>query len=181
MKLINFIFLFLFFISSLVADERIIKLDRLFNDLKINNTSISYEVEQKIWKMWSTHPNDQKLTNMLADGSDLVNNQKLNEAIDVFSKVIELDPNWAEAWNKRATVFYLIGEYEKSQNDIDKVLDLEKRHFGALAGQGLVNIKLKNYEKAIKSYEEAMKIYPSMNSGKIMIKRIKELIKEQST
>ena len=64
MKLINFIFLFLFFVSSLVADERIIKLDRLFNDLKINNTSISYEVEQKIWKMWSTHPNDQKLTNM---------------------------------------------------------------------------------------------------------------------
>ena len=86
MKLINFIFLFLFFISSLVADERIIKLDRLFNDLKINNTSISYEVEQKIWKMWSTHPNDQKLTNMLADGSDLVNNQKLNEAIDVLIK-----------------------------------------------------------------------------------------------
>ena len=181
MKLINFIFLFLFFISSLVADERIIKLDRLFNDLKINNSSIGFEIEQKIWKMWSTHPYDNKLTNMLADGSDLVNNQKLYQAIDIFSKVIELDPNWAEAWNKRATVFYLIGEYEKSQNDIDKVLDLEKRHFGALAGQGLVNIKLKNYEKAIKSYEEAMKIYPSMNSGKIMIKRIKELIKEQST
>ena len=177
----NIIFFLIFFATTLVADERTIKLDRLFNDLKINNSSISYEVEQKIWKMWSTHPHDNKLTNMLADGSDLVNNQKLYQAIDIFSKVIELDPNWAEAWNKRATVFYLIGEYEKSQNDIDKVLDLEKRHFGALAGQGLVNIKLKNYEKAIKSYEEAMKIYPSMNSGKIMIKRIKELIKEQST
>ena len=109
-----------------------------------------------------------------------INNKKLNEAIVKFSDVIELDPNWAEAWNKRATVFYLIGEYQKSQNDIDKVLGLEKRHFGALAGQGLVNIELQNYEKAIKSYQEAMKIYPTMNTGKIMIKRIKELIKKQS-
>ena len=117
---------------------------------------------------------------MLAEGTTLVNNQKLNEAIIMFSKVIELDPNWAEAWNKRATLFYLIGEYQKSQNDIDKVLDLEKRHFGALAGQGLVNIELQNYEKAIKSYEDAMKIYPAMKSPKIMIKEIEELIKKQS-
>ena len=62
----------------------------------------------------------------------------------ILTNVINLDPKWAEPWNKRATVFYIIGEYKKSQNDINKVLELEKRHFGALAGQGLVNIKLKN-------------------------------------
>ena len=174
----------LFFVIVLTsysfADDRIIKLNQLFEDLKIENKSISAEVEQKIWKIWSTHPNNEKLTKMLREGTDLVNNQKLNEAIVLFSDLIELDPNWAEAWNKRATVFYLIGEYQKSQNDIKKVLDLEKRHFGALAGQGLVNIELQNYEKAIKSYQDAMKIYPTMNSGKIMIKRIRELIKKQS-
>ena len=175
----NIIFFLIFFTTTLVAEERTIKLERLFNDLKINNSSISYEVEQKIWKLWSTHPNDQKLTNMLADGSDLVNNQKLNEAIDVFSKVIELDPNWAEAWNKRATVYYMIGEFEKSQADINKVLELESRHFGALAGQGLVNIHLKNYEKSIESYKRAKEIYPSMKSPDIMIEQIKKLIKEQ--
>ena len=179
MKKILCIFLIIYPLN-LVADERVIKLDKLFNDLRIDNKSISAKVEKKIWKIWSTHPNNKRLTNMLAEGTDLVNNQKLNEAIIKFSNVIELDPNWAEAWNKRATVFYLIGEYQKSQNDIDKVLDLEKRHFGALAGQGLVNIELKNYEKAIKSYQDAMKIYPTMNSGKIMIKRIRELIKKQS-
>ena len=179
MKKILCIFLIIYPLN-LVADERVIKLNKLFNDLRIDNKSISTKVEKKIWKIWSTHPNNKRLTNMLAEGTDLVNNQKLNEAIIKFSNVIELDPNWAEAWNKRATVFYLIGEYQKSQNDIDKVLDLEKRHFGALAGQGLVNIELKNYEKAIKSYQDAMKIYPTMNSGKIMINRIKELIKKQS-
>ncbi len=179
MKKILF-FIFFLYSSNLFADERIIKLNELFNDLRIDNESISAEVEQKIWKIWSTHPNNERLTNMLAEGTDLVNNQKLNEAIVKFSDVIELDPNWAEAWNKRATVFYLIGEYQKSQNDIDKVLGLEKRHFGALAGQGLVNIKLQNYEKAIESYKRAKEIYPSMKSPDIMINQIKKIIKEQS-
>ena len=72
----------------------------------------------------------------------------------------------------------MIGEYQKSQNDINKVLKLEKRHFGALAGQGLVNIKLKNYEKAIKSYQRALEIYPTMQSANIMIREIEALIKE---
>ena len=117
---------------------------------------------------------------MLNKGSDLVNENKFNDAIDIFTKVIKLDPNWAEAWNKRATVYYIVGKFQKSQKDIDKVLKLEKRHFGALAGQGLVNIQLQNYEKAIKSYEKAQKIYPAMESPKTMIKEINELIKKQS-
>ena len=104
----------------------------------------------------------------------------LEKAIEIFTDVIDLDPSWAEAWNKRATVYYMIGEFEKSQADINKVLELESRHFGALAGQGLVNIELKNYEKAIKSYQQAQEIYPSMQSPNIMIEKIKKLIKKQS-
>ena len=73
----------------------------------------------------------------------------------------------------------MIGDFQESQKDINKVLELEKRHFGALAGQGLVNIQLQNYEKAIKSYERAQKIYPSMESPKIMIEKINKLIKMQ--
>ena len=179
MKKIIFIILILYS-NVLIADERKSELDKLFNDLKINNDSLSFKAEQKIWKLWSTHPSDQKLTEMLSKGSDLVNNQKHDEAIIIFTKVIDLDPDWAEAWNKRATVLYLIGEYQGSQNDINKVLQLEDRHFGALAGQGLVNIQLKNYEKAIMSYEKAKKIYPTMKSPDIMIKQLEELIRNQS-
>ena len=72
------------------------------------------------------------------------------------------------------------GEFKKSQDDIDKLLELEKRHFGALAGQGWVNIQLRNYEKAIKSYQMAEEIYPGMKSPKLMIKQIEELIRGQS-
>ena len=167
-------------ISQSFADERKDQLNKLFKELKNDNSNLTYEIEQKIWKIWSTHPKKNKLTLMLSKGSDLVKNNKLNEAVKVFTKVIELDPEWAEAWNKRATVLYLLGEFKKSQKDIDKVLELEKRHFGALAGQGLVNIQLKNYEKAIMSYKKAQEIYPSMKSPKIMIKEIEDLIKKQS-
>ena len=70
-----------------------------------------------------------------------------------------------------------MGRYQDSLNDIDEVLKRENRHFCALSGQALVQIKLKNYEKAIKSYQAAQKIYPSMKTSKIMILQIEELIK----
>ena len=109
-----------------------------------------------------------------------MNENKLEEAYDIFTKVIDKDPNWAEAWNKRATVLYLMGEYELSQSDINKVLQIEKRHFGALTGQGLVQIALENYEKAIDSYIEAHKIHPYMKSPMIMIQKLQKELKKQA-
>ena len=178
MKNILAIILLFFSTSILTANERDVQLDKLFTELKKNISSSSPGIVQQIWILWSTHPTDQKLTSMLDEGSILVQDQKLNKAIKVFTEVIKMDPSWAEAWNKRATVYYMIGEFQKSQNDIDKVLELEERHFGALAGQGLVNIQLKNYEKAILSYKKAQEIYPSMQSPEIMIKQIENLIKQ---
>ncbi len=171
---------FLFSQTSSFANERDERLNQLFNELKVNKSKDASEVEQEIWKIWSTHPSDAKLTARLEEGSQFVRNQQLSKAIEIFTEVINLDQNWAEAWNKRATVFYMIGEFKKSQDDIDKVLAIEARHFGALAGQGLVNIQLKNYEKAIFSYQQAKEIHPSMQSPEIMIRRIEELIKQQT-
>jgi tetratricopeptide (TPR) repeat protein len=178
-NIIIFFISLLFLTISSKANDRNIQLNRLFNELKINNAALVYGTEQKIWKIWSTHPTDEKLTLKLSKGTNLMQGNTLSKAIEIFSDLIELDPNWAEAWNKRATALYLIGDYEGSQKDIDKVLKLEDRHFGALAGQGLVNIKLENYEKAIESYERAQEIYPAMQSPKVMIEQIKELIKQQ--
>ena len=161
------------------SEDRDNQLNRLFNELKINNLALVYGTEQKIWEIWSTHLTDENLTLELLKGSNLMQGDTISESIKIFSKLIERDPNWAEAWNKRATALYLIGDYEGSQKDIDRVLELENRHFGALAGQGLVNIKLENYEKAIESYKRAQEIYPAMQSPKIMIEQIEQLIKQQ--
>ena len=179
-KLFLVILFYLFSQVSSLANERDTRLNQLFNELKANKSKVAFIIEQEIWALWSTHPTDEKLTARLEEGSQFVRDQNYIKAKDIFTEVINLDQSWAEAWNKRATVLYMLGEFEKSQNDIDQVLALEQRHFGALAGQGLVNIQLKNYEKAILSYEKALKIYPSMKSPSIMIEEIKKIIKKDT-
>ena len=180
MKKILTIIILILSTTTLNANDRDVELNKLFLELKKNITSSSSGIAQQIWMLWSTHPTDQKLTSILDEGSRLVQDQQYNRAIDVFTEAIELDPTWAEAWNKRATVYYIVGEFQKSQEDIDKVLELEERHFGALAGQGMVNIQLKNYDKAKRSYQKAQEIYPAMKSSKVMIEQIEELIKRHS-
>ena len=175
----------LLFFSNTNSEERDLELNELFNQLKNNNDVASaFEIEKKIWKIWSIHPSNNRggyrLTELLAQGSFLMDEQELNTAYEIFSQIILVDPNWAEAWNKRATVLYLLGRYQESQEDIDEVLKLERRHLGALSGQGLVQTGLKDYEKAINSYKEVQKIYPSMQAPKVMIPHLKELIKGQS-
>ena len=166
---------------SYASDQYNTKLNNLFNQLKSASSSITAkEIETKIWEMWTTHPDEESLTNLLAKGSYYMSQNQLTSAHNVFSKAIELDPKWAEAWNKRATVLYLMGNYELSQNDIDEVLKLEKRHFGALSGQGMVQTALKNYQKAIDSYIEAHKVYPAMKTPLIMIEKLQILIQQES-
>ena len=184
-KLLGVLALSLLFFSNVNSEERDLELNKLFNQLKNNsNTSMAFEIEKKIWKIWSIHPSKDRrgyrLTELLAHGSLLIAEQKLNKAYEIFSQIILADPNWPEAWNKRATVLYMLGRYQESQEDINEVLKLEKRHFGALSGQGLVQTELKNYEKAVKSNIEVQKIYPAMQAPKVMIPRLKELIKGQS-
>ena len=108
------------FFSIVNSQEREAKLNELFNQLK-NNSDVSsaFEIEMKIWNIWSTHPSQENLTQLLAKGSNLMSEQKLNKAYETFSIVVGLDSNWAEGWNKRATVLFMLGRYQESQNDID--------------------------------------------------------------
>ena len=179
-KIITTFFAIFFITTSSNSNEYEIRLNDLFEKLKIQNHSIAIDTEMKIWDIWTKHPTNQNLNSLLSRGTKFMNQEQYSVAVDIFSTVIKKDPKWAEAWNKRATVFYLMGKYQDSQNDIDKVLKLEKRHFGALAGQGMVNIQLKNYDKAKQSYQKVQEIYPAMKSPKVMIEQIEELIKRQS-
>ena len=179
-KLFLVILVYLFSQVSSLANERDTRLNQLFNELKANKSKVAFIIEQEIWALWSTHPTNEKLTARLEEGSQFVRDQNYMKAKDIFTEVINLDQNWAEAWNKRATVLYLMGNFELSQNDIDMVLSLEKRHFGALAGQGMVQTAMKNYQKAIDSYIEAHRVYPAMRTPLIMIEKLKVLIQKES-
>ena len=178
-----FILVISFFENSL-ANERENKLDHLFDKLKISTKLESLKIESEIWDIWSVHPSkDRKgyrLTEMLSKGELLMNTGRLENALEVFTIIVAADPEWSEGWNKRATVLYLLGNYEDSINDIKKTLILEKRHFGALSGLGLIQIELQNYSLALECYKKAIKIYPTMEAPKKMIPLIEKLIKDKN-
>jgi len=167
-----------FFISAQSSQKNI--LNDLFNKLKkIDNSKNAVLLEEKIWSIWNEHPTNNRLTERLEFGTELMQYGNYNYALKVFNNIIITDPKWSEAWNKRATLYFLMSEFTNSLDDIDKVLNLEPRHFGALSGQARIFIKLQKYENAIKSIENALKFYPSFKSGE-MIPEIERLIKEES-
>ena len=182
-KLLGILVLGLLFCGNVLAEtkDRDLRLNQLFEQLKkSNNTSLAFEIEMKIWNIWSTHPTHDNLTQSLAKGSGLMSEGELEAAYKIFSTIIESAPDWAEGWNKRATVLYLMGRYQESLKDINEVLKRESRHFGALSGQGLVQTELQNYEKAIKSYQTVQKIYPFIGAAKVMIPHLRKLIKDEA-
>ena len=175
------LFFFIFYTAANSENfEQKNKLNRLFDQLgKVNNSKTAALIEKEIWSLWHEHPNNNKLTDKLELGIELMQYGSYDYALKIFDNIIKADPNWSEAWNKRATVLFLMSQYTKSLSDIEKVLIIESRHFGALSGQARIFIKLQEYEKAIKSLKRALKFYPSFKSGDL-IPEIEKLIKEES-
>ena len=175
---ILFLFISSFFISAQSSQK--ILLNKLFDQLvKVNDSNNAEELEKKIWSIWIKHSDDNSLTEKLEFGTELMQYGDYNYALRVFDNIIVTDPKWSEAWNKRATVYFLMSQFANSLGDIDKVLSIEPRHFGALSGQARIFIKLQKYEKAIESIERALKFYPSFKSREL-IPEIERLIKEDS-
>ena len=184
-KILKVLVFSLLLFNNVNAGERNNKLDKLFIKLKeTKNLSSAEAIEKEIQEIWSIHPSDDRrgfrLTELLFQGTRLMNGGELSKAYELFTKIIATEPDWSEASNKRATVLYLMNRYESSLNDIKITLTLEPKHFGALSGQALNYIELKQYEKAIESYEAAQKIYPLLDSAEKMIPELKELINDQA-
>ena len=106
-----------------------------------------------------------------------MNDGQLETALNFFDEVIRLAPGFAEGWNKRATVFYLMKNLDRSVNDIAQTLRLEPRHFGALSGLGLINQALGHTKAAIRAYERALKINPHLFRIKERVRFMKRLLK----
>ena len=159
-----------------INDLKSQELDILFEKLsKIRDPYLGNLIEKKIWKVWNNHPGDEKLTDKLQLGKELMNEGNYSFALQVFSNIIKNDPSWPEAWNARATLLYYMKDYQKSLADIEKVLILEPRHFGALSGRAQISIRLEEYEKAITDLKKVKKLSPS-SKGDNLIEKLKELI-----
>jgi len=175
-KHISFIIIFLFVSTNNVYPDN---LNILFKELlNAKNLQQAEKLEDQIWNNWTRHPNNEYLTNKLENGTYSMYHQQYRMALKLFTDVINEDPKWAEGWNKRATLLFILGDYEKSLDDIEKVLDIEPRHFGALSGRAQIYLSLKEYEKAVDDLRKAKSIYPLIKSGE-NIKLIEKIIKDQ--
>ena len=153
------------------------RLDGLFTRLKSAANPIEARlVEETIWRIWLIS-NDARANRLMARGVDAMNRGDNARALAAFDDIVRILPGFAEGWNKRATVHYLMGNHETSLGDIVRTLALEPRHFGALSGRGLVNLALGREETALKAFEAALRIYPRLPGAKSHIKALREKLK----
>jgi len=157
------------------ADQTDSKLDGLFRQLRAaSEPSAAQQAEASIWQIW-VHNGDPEVDRRMAIGILSINHGQLNRSLASFDKIVDMAPNFAEGWNKRATVHYLMGNYDASVNDIQKTLALEPRHFGALSGMGLIFDAVGNGAAAVRVWERALEVHPHMQG---IVPRLKELKRE---
>jgi len=130
--------------------------------------------EAAIWEIWG-RSGDAEIDELYQKGLQLMNFGAAGEAIKVFTIIIGKKPEFAEGWNKRATLYYSIGEYQKSLRDCDEVMKRNPLHFGALAGYGMIYTQLNQLERALEYFRRALKINPNMQGVAINI----ELLEKQ--
>jgi tetratricopeptide (TPR) repeat protein len=178
---IAFLFIFFFFIFSTFAEtSKKNQLNKLFISLSKTKNSINgNKIEKKIWELWNEHPKFEKLTDKLELGTRLMYQGNFEFSLQVFNNVIKSDPTWPEAWNKRATLLFLMNDYQKSLNDIEIVLNLEPRHFGALSGRAQIFVELEEYQRAIDDLKRAKKLNPLIKEYEI-IPKLEKLIQEMT-
>ena len=155
-----FLFIYLNLISSVFGAE----LDKLYFDLKnAEKRVIAKKYEIKIWNYWLTDGSSQTSNQEMEIGIKLIEDGKLNDALNLFIELSKIEPNWAEPINKIATIRYLQKDFSGSIRDINLTLKLEPRHFGAITGLIHINIALGNYEDALKNIDYVLKIHPFLN------------------
>ena len=176
-KIIKFIFIVFFLFSNLsYADQKDGRLNNLFDQLFLSNNNIEASlILSKIWDIWAI-AESQKTQIIFNDANELMERGKFENAIDLFSKVIDESPDFAEGWNKRATVYFLIGDLNKSISDIEETLSLEPRHFGALDGLAEIYLLKDDLLSAAATYKKILEIIPSSKKSQDRLKLINDLL-----
>ncbi len=153
------------------------RLDALFGKLKsTNDVAEARQIEQAIWRVWLVSGDD-KIDAIMARGMRAMSFRDHAAALQAFDEIVRLAPGFAEGWNKRATVHYLLGDNDASAADIERTLALEPRHFGALSGLGLVRLAQGDEAAALAAFEAALEIHPHLPGADSHIKDLRERVK----
>ena len=135
--------------------------------------------EHALWTLWH-QSGDPEVDAQFQTGLNAMQRGAFSEAVEIFSDVIERAPTFAEGYNKRATVYYLMREFEKSIADCDKTIELNPIHFGALSGAGLCYLGLRDLHNAKSYFERAVEVNPNLPQIQKYIEEIKQFFRDQS-
>ncbi|MFQ5973263.1 MAG: tetratricopeptide repeat protein [Alphaproteobacteria bacterium] len=159
------------------ADQDDPRLDRLFAVLQTTEDTREASVaEQMIWTIW-IHSDDERVTDIMRRGIRAMGQQRYGHALELFDELVGQAPEFAEAWNKRATVHYLLGNLEESIADVERTLALEPRHFGALSGLGQIHLLRDEQEAALFAFERALEVHPHLSGARTMSKMLGERLR----
>jgi tetratricopeptide (TPR) repeat protein len=151
-------------------------LDTLFSALKIAPDEASAKaIEDRIWAIWMASDSD-TCTLLMSRAKDATDDKDYDLAIKLLDAVIAIKPDYVEAWNRRATLYYINHEYGRALADIREVLAREPRHFGALAGLGLILQDIGDDKHALQAYEAALAIDPHLHNVPDTVKTLREKV-----
>lgn len=159
------------------AAQREDQLDALFGRLRLANAAERPLIEQKIWEVWS-RPTSATAEVLLQEASTAMAAREFPVAEKILTELTASYPDFSEGWNRRATMYFAQEKFDLSLKDIEKVLELEPRHFGALAGRGMIYQKQEKWNLALQSYRQALRFNPGMQGVKDAIRELEKVERE---
>ncbi len=156
--------------------DRKINLDKLFEALKVapNEESAKY-VENRIWALWLAAGGD-TATLLMGRVKSAMDGKDYDLAIKLLNAIIDFRPDYVEAWNRRATIYFAKKDYTNALADIHEVLAREPRHFGALAGLGTILQEFGDDKHALEAFRRALAVHPKLEKVPDMVKRLTEKV-----
>jgi len=136
------------------------------------------QAEQALWRIWA-RSGDPEVDRLYQAGIEQMNAADLQQSIATFTRIIELKPDFAEGWNKRATLYFLAGELRKSLADCDEVMKRNPYHFGALSGYALIYIRLEYYDRALEYSRRALEVNPNMDAVRRNVELLERLLEQR--
>ncbi len=152
--------------------------DRLLGRLDDAEPQVRSLAAAAIWQIWS-RSGDPAIDKLYARGIEQMQASALADALATFSTIVRLKPDFAEGWNKRATIYFLLGQNEESLKDCDQVLRRNPKHFGALAGAGQIHLQLGHAQLALEFFRRALAVNPNLEGPAQMIPMLEDFLRHQ--
>ena len=146
--------------------------------LRDPDSTVRSAAERTLWLVWG-HSGDAAIDRLYQRGVALMGVADYAPAVAIFNRIIGARPDFAEGWNKRATLYFMLGEYRLSLRDCDEVIKRNPDHFGALSGYGQIYLELEEYDKALEYFRKALAVNPNMQGVAINIERIEAFLRER--